>query len=327
MKRLLLALFFVLFAAPAFAANVGFALLETTGPAALKIGVWYPTKARPKVEDLGLNTQTVAVRAPIRGERLPLVVISHGTGGWLGSHIDTAKALAAHGYVAVAVSHAGDTYDDRSRATQPWIRTGQIKAVVDYMLGDWPDRDRLDPGRIGLFGFSAGGLTALGSIGGVADMRLMAPHCQAHPAFYDCRMVARAGIDLTKAPLPPPSVWVAEPRIRAAVIAAPGLGFVFRNGLKDVTLPVQLWRAEHDSVLPETDAAPDYALAVRDGLGRAPEYHVVAGADHYDFLTPCNAAMTAETGNSCKSPKGFDRAAFHARFNKAVVRFFDRTLR
>jgi predicted dienelactone hydrolase len=41
-----------------------------------------------------------------------------------------------------------------------------------------------------------------------------------------------------------------------AVVAAPALGFTFSpDGLKNVTVPVQLWRAEDDVIVPH----PRYA--------------------------------------------------------------------
>ena len=124
--------------------------------------------------------------------------------------------------------------------------------------------------------------------------------------------------------LPPRSAFLHDPRIRAAVVAAPALGFTFeREGLKDVRLPLQLWRAQDDHLLPN----PDYAQAVRDALPRAPEYHVVANADHFDFLAPCNERLAQAAPEICRERPGFDRAAFHATFNAAVVRFFMRTLR
>lgn len=330
MKRLCLALFLFLFAGPALAANVGFSLLQVPNgaEAPLKVGVWYPTEAPQTEERLGLFTQAVARDAPVLGRGLPLVVVSHGNGGWLGSHYDTARALAAAGYVVAAVSHTGDTHDDQSRAAQPWLRTGQIKTVVSYMLGDWADSVRLDAGRIGLFGYSAGGLTGLATIGGAPDLSTMAPHCKAHKKHFDCQLLKRAGVKLGSTPLPPRQAWTHDDRIRAAVIAAPALGYAFgTGGLKDVTVPVQLWRAEFDTVLPETLKKPIYALVVKDALPTPPEYHLVSGAGHYEFLAPCSQAMAAQSGNICKSHPGFDRPAFHTQFNAQVLAFFDRTLR
>jgi predicted dienelactone hydrolase len=111
-------------------------------------------------------------------------------------------------------------------------------------------------------------------------------------------------------------------RIKALVVAAPALGFTFANGLAEVTQPVQLWRADDDQVLP----APAYADAVRAALPSPPEFHEVVGAGHFDFLAPCSEKLAQFVPIICRSAPGFDRAAFHARFDAAVVTFFRRTL-
>ena len=63
-----------------------------------------------------------------------------------------------------------------------------------------------------------------------------------------------------------------------------------------------------------------------DRLAKRPEYHLVPNAGHFDFLPPCNPAMTASNPDLCVSRPGFDRAAFHTQFNREVVRFFRQTL-
>ena len=60
----------------------------------LTVGIWYPTNAAAAEQTVGNVTETVAQDAPIAGRGLPLVVISHGGGGWYDSHYDTAIALA-----------------------------------------------------------------------------------------------------------------------------------------------------------------------------------------------------------------------------------------
>lgn len=76
-----------------------------------------------------------------------------------------------------------------------------------------------------------------------------------------------------------------------------------------------VFRAE---VLP----APFNVEPIRDRLGRAPEYHRVADAGHFDFLPPCSEALKAAIPMLCQSQPGFDRAAFHQAFNREAVRFF-----
>jgi predicted dienelactone hydrolase len=95
-----------------------------------------------------------------------LVVLSHGGGGGYASHYDTALALAQAGFVAAAVSHAGDTYDDQSQVLRLWRRPAQLRRLVSYMLDEWPQHDRLDGARVGAFGFSNGGFTVLVAAGG-----------------------------------------------------------------------------------------------------------------------------------------------------------------
>jgi predicted dienelactone hydrolase len=325
----LFAAFLLLLAPAARASNVGFEELKIangTG-APLTVGVWYPTETAASPQPFHLFTQTVAPGAPPAGERLPLIVFSHGTGGWYGGHVDTALALAHAGFVVAAVTHTGDNYQDQSQAGLIWQRSAHIHRLIDYMLAEWPAHARLDPSRVGMFGFSAGGFTTLVVAGGVPDLTRVPAHCQAHPAYFDCGVVKRFGSDALLALVAklPPSVFVHDPRVRAAVVAAPALGFTFgREGLKGVTIPIQLWRDENDHILP----APEYADAVRADLPTPPEFHLVANADHYDFLAPCTPALAKAIPDPeiCASRPGLDRAAFHERFDAGVVGFFQRTL-
>ncbi|HJV47686.1 MAG TPA: alpha/beta fold hydrolase, partial [Geothrix sp.] len=262
--------------------------------------------------------------AAVSGRALPLVVLSHGTGGWYGSHYDTALALADAGFVVAAISHTGDTYDDHSRALQIWDRSRQIHRLIDFMTREWPEHAQLDAEHVGVFGFSAGGFTALVAAGGTPDFSKIAAHCAAHPDFYDCRLFKAtdkgAGADASR----PPAAFVHDSRVKAIVVAAPALGYTFApDGLKAVTAEVQLWQAENDQILPGVDYAP----AVRAALPKPPEFHLVANADHYDFMSPCSPQLAQIAPDICQSRDGFDRAAFHVRFNAEVIRFFRRTLR
>ena len=312
---------FALVAAPALAAEVGFEEVKIANGVEppLTAGIWYPTDAPATPHSLGNFTQTVAPGAPVAGDRLPLVVMSHGGGGWYNGHYDTALALAHAGFVAAAVSHAGDTFDDQSRVLQLWRRPAQLHRLVDYMLDEWRGHGRLDAARVGAFGFSNGGFTVLVAAGGIPDLSEIAPYCEAHPEHDLCAALKHAGVDPHSDADVPAGAWVHDTRIKAVVIAAPAFGFAFgRAGLGSVRAPVQLWRAADDRHQPH----PYYDEAVRANLPRTPEYHVVANAGHYDFLPPCDARLSRKTPEICNSLPGFDRAAFHEQFNADVVQFF-----
>lgn len=124
----------------------------------------------------------------------PLVVMSHGNGAWHGAHADTADALAKAGYVVAAVNHPGDTYEDESRATALTRRAPQLSALIDHMTGEWRGPVPVDTGRIGAFGFSAGGFTVTQAIGGAADLGAIDAYCAAHAEHFPCRLLARQPI-------------------------------------------------------------------------------------------------------------------------------------
>lgn len=305
----------------AWAANVGFETISipVAGDAPLQAGVWYPTEAAEALAPLRMFSQGVAADAAPSAGRHPLIVMSHGTGGWFGEHYDTALALARAGFVVAAVSHTGDTYEDRSRTMRITERPGHLLRLIDYMTADWRGGGRIDARRIGAFGFSAGAFTVLGAAGAELDTARFQPHCAAHPHFYDCLMQRlhpnTTGVQAT-------STIAHDPRIRAVVAAAPAMGFALdKAALAKVTVPVQLWRAEWDSVLPQ----PYYAEAVRKALPKPAEYHVVAGADHFDFMAPCSDVLAKNAPEICVP--GFDRVGFHKTFNAEVVRFFRANLR
>jgi predicted dienelactone hydrolase len=288
----------------------------------LEIGIWYPSEATPRPVAMGPTTMSVAVGGAARGTALPLVVMSHGTGSSFLGHFDTAMALADAGFVVVAVTHTGDNHADQSRSVDVMDRPRQISRVIDHMLSTWDGRAAIDPARIGMFGFSAGGFTTLVSIGGIPDLAKVGPMCLQHPGDFACQLLARRSSSGAP-PLPTPSAPAADARIRAAVVVAPALGFTFApDGLGNVKVPVQLWRAEDDLVLPH----PRYAEAVRLALPQTPDHHVVPGAGHFDFLAPCSRALASLAPTICVSAAGFDRVAFHATFHAAVVSFLNRAL-
>ena len=306
----------------------GFQTVALPGPQGkpITLAIWYPSQAPVRTLNMGTFGQDVASNGAIDGAHLPMVLISHGNGGSQYSHHDTALALAEAGFVVAALTHPGDNYADQSAATDILARPAQVVAVLDYMLTAWPQRGRIAPARVGLFGFSSGGFTALVNIGAQPDMGKVATHCAAYPAHYACTLVAKHGQPASqaadKASAPPAAM--PEPRIRAAVIAAPALGFTFdAAALGKVSIPIQLWRAADDMIVPH----PWSSEQVRAALPRKPDYQVVPGAGHFDFLAPCSDKLAALAPQICVSQEGFDRTAFHRRFNAQVIGFFKASLR
>ena len=64
---------------------------DASGPA-LTGAVWSPCAAPTREIKLRFVTFPAVQDCPIVGDRLPLIVLSHGSGGWFGAHRDTAAA-------------------------------------------------------------------------------------------------------------------------------------------------------------------------------------------------------------------------------------------
>lgn len=306
---------------------VGFQINQTTDADGQRfaVGVWYPTQAQPwPTTLLSVVLMDVARNAPISGRDLPLVVISHGNGGGPASHADLALALANAGYIVAAPMHTGDNYAEQSAVgSVSWLRgrTSELHATVDYMLKHWQGHDRINPERIGAFGFSAGGFTVLTAVGAQPDLRMVAKHCAASPESV-CDLLRYVKSPYLKADTPTMgAAFLPDLRIKAAVVAAPGLGFTMvPNGLDNVRVPIQLWDADNDSNVPY---ATNTKL-VRAALGARVEFHAVAGAGHFSFLTPCGLLAPPEI---CSDQGQFDRKAFHTNMNASVIAFFEKNMK
>jgi predicted dienelactone hydrolase len=315
MKFLLpfLAGFAVLLAGNAHAAGFQFQAVPDPDDRPISVGIWYPSRD-PASRQRRLDDMTVAMNGALSGTALPLVVISHGTGGGALGHNDTAIALADAGFVVAAPTHTGDNFQDESSVgTQRWLtdRPRHIRRVIDYMLSDWHGHTRLDPRRIGFFGFSAGGFTGLIVVGATPDLSRFRTSCANEPLpDLLCGFLRQRGSELL-AEMQRTPVWLTDERVRAAVLAAPGPVHIFTpDATANVKVPLQLWTASLDISVPEEGV-------VEIARRLSAEHHSVQGAEHLAFLRPCNGPVPI-----CMNPPGFDRAAFHETFNKAVVDFF-----
>ncbi len=316
MKRLLPFLL-LLACQPAWAVGFQAAKAPDPGNADLEVVIWYPSAAKTATKTVGPFDMEVAEGAAPQPGKHALIVMSHGTGGMALNSFDTAMAFAKAGFVVASVTHTGDNYRDQSVAfTRANFvnRPEQISRVIDYMLTRWSGHETIDPKRIGLFGHSAGGATALIAAGGIADMTRVVAFCQGNPADWGCAKARQ------RPSVPDPAVATPvvapEPRIRAIVIAAPALAIAFApDGLARVNVPVQLWAGAKDAIVPD-------APLVRTLLPKQPDYHLVPNAGHFAFIAPCSDMLLKAAPEICEDPKGFDRKRFLAGFQRSAIAFF-----
>jgi len=291
------------------------------------VGVWYPADLSAAASTQSVPSPVGAIQnAPVRGKGWPLVVISHGNGGGMASHIDLALALANAGYVVAAPVHAGDNFQDPCASGLATLFSGrnhQLRVTIDHMLAKWTGHDAIDPARVGAFGFSAGGFTVLTAAGAQPDMTLIAKQCAQSPEFI-CQVLAHFKSPLLSVDTSAGEPMQASPQVKAVVAAGPGLGFTMTSvAMAGVKVPVQVWSGEKDETVPYATNAKLIIEALGKN-GQKVDFHAVPNASHMSFLAPCGPVKIPEL---CTDPEGFDRAAFHAVMNAEVVKFFDRTLK
>jgi predicted dienelactone hydrolase len=287
----------------------------------LKGAIWTPCAKPSESAPLGslavtgVDSLPGVKDCPTNGTKLPLIVFSHGRGGWFGQHHDLGEALADAGFIVAAISHPGDSFgDDAQRESlSNWAsRPAAIVRLIDFLLNDWPGKAAIDADRIGFFGFSKGAYTGLVLAGADPDMQRVAQYCTEANPF--CAQVRAGNVPVT---------WTRDARIKAAVLAdtAPSTPFTQLN-LAAIKIPLQIWRSERGGNGADAGGTARVAAA----LPGNPDVHI-APAAHFAFLAPCSAELAVAVPRICTdTPADFDRAAFHRVFDAEVVRFFSEHL-
>jgi len=314
---------------------------------ALGTTVWYPAAAsavEQPIEIPGMSELFVIGRAarnvnlasaPVK---YPLVVLSHGTGGsalqmaWLGT------ALAANGYIAVAVNHPGNNATEAYTAqgfSTWWERARDLSVVIDSMLADPTFGSRIDSHRIGAAGFSLGGYTMIEIAGGTTDVGAFRQFCASHVADVVCQSPPEFPtlvddfnkLSATDAPFQAALAHAGDSyrdkRVRAAFAIAPPLGPAFRPAsLSAIAIPVRIIAGEADAIAPIADGAKYFAQDIPGA-----KLTIFPGnVGHYVFLDVCTAAGRKTLSLLCNDGEGVDREAIHASTAGFAVEFFRETL-
>jgi predicted dienelactone hydrolase len=315
---------------------------------ALLATVWYPAAAsgveRP-IEIPGMSQLFVIGSAAQDANlaptlvKFPMIVLSHGSGGsamqmaWLGT------ALAAKGYIVVAVNHPGNNATE-AYTTQGfsiwWERARDLSVIIDAMLADPMFGAHIDSNRIGGAGFSLGGYTMIEIAGGITELQAFKEFCASSRADLICKSppefptlledfdkLSNTDADF-QADLRHASDSYRDTRVRAVFAIAPAVGPVFRpTSLAKIAIPVRIVAGQADTNAPIASSAKYFAA----NIPRAKLTIFPGNVGHYVFLDSCTEAGRKTLPLLCTDGEGVDRDAIQAKTVALAVDFFKATLK
>jgi predicted dienelactone hydrolase len=310
--------------------------------------IWYPTE-RTAVEqeqwigspdDPFASAGKAAPNAPLLAvpQKLPVILLSHGTGasslmmGWLGT------ALASHGFIAAAVNHPGDNALEPytlQGSTLWWERATDLSKVLDALLADPTFGSHVDANRVGAAGFSLGGFTVLEIAGGIFESSRYQEYCKSAKADGMCQdPAAFPGISAKAAELAKtdPAFQAAlaagatshrDPRIRAILAMAPVLGAALDpTSLSKISIPVQIVAGVDDKVVPIDPNAKLFATHIRGA-----ELTLMQSVGHYTFLATCAQLGRTSRPELCLDNAGILRDDIHTQTANLAWHFFETNLK
>jgi predicted dienelactone hydrolase len=315
---------------------------------ALLATVWYPAMSsavEKPIEIPGMSglfvigsaaQDATVASAPAK---FPMIVLSHGTGGsamqmaWLGT------ALAAKGYIAVAVNHPGnngtEAYTAQGFSTW-WERARDLSVVIDSMLADPTFGAHIDAKRIGAAGFSLGGYTMIEIAGGITNPQAFLDFCASPRADLICKSPPEFPTlveDFKKLSATDAEFQAAlrhagdsyrDSRVRAVFAIAPALGPAFSAAsLPKIDIPVDIVAGQADANVPIESGAKYFASNIPGA-----DLTIFPGnVAHYTLLDSCTEAGRKTLPNLCTDGEGVDRDAIHAKTAALAAEFFNTTLK
>ena len=303
------------------------------------VTIFYPSSSDSRPVKRGpFTVQLASDGVPVRGNGR-LVVISHGSGGSPWVHTDLARALVEAGFVVALPEHRGDNYKDNgSPGPTSWkARPVEVSHAIDAVGLDKRFAPLLTLHKVGMYGMSAGGHTALTLAGGRWSPARLRQHCEIDIAedFNGCVGLAarltggrldgvkkkialgviRHRFDDTK--------WYthADPRVVAIVAGVPYAADFDIASLATPRVPLALVTAGQDKwLVPRFHS--DLVLRACASCERLADF---PNGGHGALLSPLPPGLTGLAGELLNDPPGFDRRTL-PEVDRKIVAFFRKNL-
>jgi predicted dienelactone hydrolase len=328
-------------AALAAPANASIGMVElpanaVSGP----VTVFYPAQsAAAAVRRAGIQLDVAidAVPVPVAaGSRL--VVISHGSPGSPWAHFALVRTLVDAGFTVALPEHHADNAKDPSDPGPPaWRRRPvEVSRSIDRLAQEPAFASMLDFARVGMFGMSAGGHTALTLAGGRWSPSRLREHCRAHVEedFHACAGpsmaltggvldgVKKLAVQVINDRKFDDPFWYAHVDARIVAVAA-GVPFAADfdpESLRQPKVALALIEAQNDRWLVPRFHSGAIAAACRT----CEHLRDVASGGHGALLGPVPPG--GGFSELIADPPGFDRETQVPRINRSITQFFRKAL-
>jgi predicted dienelactone hydrolase len=193
-----------------------------------------------------------------QGQKLPLIVISHGLGGELTTFGYLAKHLASHGFAVAVPEHPGSSAKQiegllnglESDVTPPKElinRPLDIKFLLDRLTDNFGQK--IDVTNVGIIGQSFGGYTALALAGAEINWSSLNRDCPNLDNSWNLSWLIQCLA--LQIPLVVTEQELKDERIKAAIAINPLVSSIFgKESLSKIRIPVMLISGSSDPITP-----------------------------------------------------------------------------
>lgn len=192
----------------------------------------------------------------------PIVVLTHGFGSSRDNYEYLSEHLASHGLIVAAPEHIGSNLEYRQGLLEGTLsvmvspleylnRPLEIGYLIDQLeqlaANDAEWGQRLDLDRVGIFGYSFGGTTALSTAGATIDISRVRASCGDRRATLSPAVLLQCRAQY----LPPEEYDLGDPRIKAAFSACPLTSQLFgQAGMSTISIPTFVLSGSQDLLTP-----------------------------------------------------------------------------
>ena len=321
-----------------------------TGPRPVAWVAWYPTSDTAQGDKLSVSSSAKSemfvllggiINAPVNTTQniWPVVLLSHGTGGsalgmdWIGHR------LAQAGYIAIAVSHHGNT------AIEPylpegflcwWERATDLSLALDALENEGILASAMDLKRVFALGFSLGAYTVMAMAGAQTDTRLFEQWLDKSPRQGPNGPKEFPDLSEHIQPLMADNAEFrtsqtrqhndfSDTRIKAIVTIAPPppIRALTPQSLKTIDLPIHIIVGQSDKEAPHDTCA----LWLDKHLPNSHLTLLGKNVGHYVFLNQATQFGKATEPDICIDAKGVDRSETHQQTAEIAVEFFNAAMK